>query len=53
MSDLDLDPIPLVLKLDLHRYVVKMYYDTKTKVSVSEHSNGRAQTTLPSRTCGW
>ena len=41
-SDLDPDPKTLVLKLDL--CMVKMYYHTKNKVSMSRHSKVIAQT---------
>ena len=41
-SDLDLDPMALVLKLDLD--MVKMYHHTKTEVSMSRHSKVIAQT---------
>ena len=57
-SDLDLDPMTLVLKLDLD--MVKMYDHTKNEVSMSRHSKVIARThrhidsmkTLPSRICG-
>ena len=35
-SDLELDPMALVLKIDLDR--VKMYHHTKKEVSMSRHS---------------
>ena len=35
-SDLDLDPMTLVLKLDLE--MIMMYYHTKNEVSMSGHS---------------
>ena len=34
-SDLDIDPMTLILKLDLH--VVKMSHRTKNEVSMSRH----------------
>ena len=41
-GELDLDPITLVLKLDLD--MVKMYNQTKNEVSMSRHSKVLAQT---------
>ena len=41
-SDLELDPMTLVLKLDLD--MVKMYQYTKNEVSMSRHSKVIAQT---------
>ena len=40
--DHDLDPMTLILKLDLD--IMKMYRHTKNKVSRSKHSKVRAQT---------
>ena len=66
-SDLDLDPMTLVLKLDLD--MARMYPHTKNEVSMSRHSKVIARTdtqthtqtqrhtdsmkTLPSRMRGW
>ena len=41
-SDFDLDPMTLVLKLDLD--IVKMYHHTKNEISMSRHSKVIART---------
>ena len=41
-SNLDLDTMTLVLKLDL--YMVKIYHNTKNEVSMSRHSKVIPQT---------